>query len=183
MPGKRRGACPRRPPAATATAALPVVPVGSHGAGRLPPSTPSPWRCARLWVWRGYCGPCDASHALLPDFVVPHHLDSLDRIFASLDPRVTVDVPASTRRGWQARFRRNRAIFTSGCAAAVVALRGELGELHVDSLLLAVWATIRRRSDRVPPPWRILNIMSGGSWIRERVNSSWTAIGSFPLPP
>ena len=137
----------------------------------------------RLWVWRGYCRPCDVSHALLPDFVVPHHLDTLDRIFASLDPRVTVDVPASTRRGWQARFGRNRAILTSGCAAAVVALGGELGELRVDTLLVAVWAAIRRRSDLLPPPWRILNIMSGGSWLRERVNSSWAGVGRFPLPP
>ena len=32
----------------------------------------------RLWIWRGYCQPCDISHGLFPDFVVAHHLDTVD---------------------------------------------------------------------------------------------------------
>ena len=140
-------------------------------------------RVRRVWIWRGYCRACSRSHALLPDFVVPHHLDSADQIFASLDDRVDVAVPASTRRGWRTRFDRNRPELLSGCMTAVVTFGGTIGDLRLDTVLIAVWAAVRRQSDLVPPPWRVLNLMSGGSWIRERVNSSWAGIGAFPRPP
>ena len=140
-------------------------------------------RVERLWVWRGLCAPCKHSHALLPDFVVPHHLDTTDVIFAALDRRVVMDVPASTRRGWQARFTRNTPILRSACATAAVTFGGRVKEMRVDRLLIALWVAARRMSDMIPSPWRILNIISGGSWVRDRVNSSWPPFGAFPRPP
>ena len=70
-----------------ATVVWPVVPVGSYGVqGGYNRQIRQGDGVRRLWVWRGYCWPCDVSHALLlVDFVVPHHLDTLDRIFALLN--------------------------------------------------------------------------------------------------
>ncbi len=139
-------------------------------------------RIEQLWIWRGHCKRCDRSHALLPDFVVPNHRDTTDVIFAALDPRIVIDVPASTRRGWQARFKRNSDVLRSALASAAVGFGGRVRDMRVD-LLVAVWRAVRRASDMIPSPWRILNIMSGGSWVRRRVNSSWRPFGRFPRPP
>ena len=131
-------------------------------------------------VWRGFCKPCRRSHGLLADLVVPHQLDTTDVIFAALDRRVVMDVPASTRRGWQARFTRNTPILRSACATAAVTFGGRVKEMRVDRLLIALWVAARRMSDMIPSPWRILNIISGGSGVRDRVNSSWPPFGAFP---
>ena len=137
----------------------------------------------RLWIWRGYCKRCDASHCLFPDFVVAHHLDTVDTIHAAVIGCPTPHVPASTRRGWHARFKRNQPILTSACAATAVALGGDVTELDYPAALIALWAALRRRSERTPPAWRIVNIISGMSWISERVNSSWLIAGMYPRPP
>lgn len=140
-------------------------------------------RIERLWIWRGYCERCDRSHALLPDFVVPHHRDTTDVIFAALDPRISIDVPASTRRGWQARFKLNTDILRSAIGSAAVGFGGQVQNMRVDRLLVALWRAVRRASDMIPSPWRILNIISGGNWARHRVNSSRSPFGCFPRPP
>lgn len=140
-------------------------------------------RIERLWIWRGYCERCDRSHALLPDFVVPHHRDTTDVIFAALDPRISIDVAASTRRGWQARFKRNTDILRCAIGSAAVSFGGQVHTTRIDGLLVALWRAIRRASEMIPSPWRILNIISGGSWASHRVNSSWTPFGRFPRPP
>ena len=115
------------------------------------------------------------SHALFPDVIVAHHLDSVETIHTAVTGGATPDVPASTRRGWQARFRRNQHILESACAATAIALGGDVTEFGYPHVLAALWVAVQRRSDMTPPVWRIVNIISGMSWIRERVNSSWAA--------
>src|SRR5437588_3205010 len=58
----------------------------------------------RVWVHRARCAPCARSHALLPDFVVPHHLDSADTIVAAMRDRSGSTLPASTVAGWSRRL-------------------------------------------------------------------------------
>lgn len=140
-------------------------------------------RLLRLWVWRGYCKACNASHALFPDAVVAHHLDSNDTIYAAVTGPLVDDVPASTQRGWRARFRRNERIISSGCAAATIALGGDVTDFAYPALVAGLWLAARRRSDIIPAPSRIVNLISGMSWIGERVNSSWAVAGQFPRPP
>lgn len=137
----------------------------------------------RLWIWRGYCRACDVSHALLPDVIVAHHLDSVDTIHHAVTGGATPDVAASTRRGWRARFRRNQRILESACMATTIALGGDVTDFDYPHVLAALWAAVRHRSEMTPPVWRIVNIISGMSWIRERVNSSWAIVGVYPRPP
>ena len=103
-------------------------------------------RIERLWIWRGYCKRCVRSHALLPDFVVPFHRDTTDVIFAALDRRVILDVPGSTRRGWQARFNRNTETVRSAIASAAVGFGGQVRDMRIDRLLMALWRAVRRAS-------------------------------------
>lgn len=141
-------------------------------------------RVHQIWIWRGYCGGCDRSHALLPDTLVAHHLDTVDTIYATVENTRPVLVPASTQRGWKQRYRHNRALLVSGSAATVVALGGDPGnDWRVDHLLVALWLAARRKTDLLPPCWRIVNIVSGGTWISKRVNSSWLIAGTYPRPP
>lgn len=138
----------------------------------------------RLWIWRGYCRGCDRSHALLPDTLVANHLDTVDTIYAVVELSRPVLVPASTQRGWRARYRRNRVVLASGAAATAVAVGGDPGnDWRLGHLLMVVWLAARRRTDRIPNRWRILNIISGSTWMRERVNSSWLITGTYPRPP
>lgn len=71
---------------------------------------------------RGRCPGCAASHALLPDFVVAHHLDTADSIGAALLGQPVPPVPAITVAGWRRRWRANEADLVAGTAAAHVVL-------------------------------------------------------------
>jgi Domain of unknown function (DUF6431) len=139
----------------------------------------------RIWIWRAYCAPCDTSHALLPDFVVAHHLDTTDTIYAAVTHHPTPDVPPSTQRGWRARFRRNTTTLVSASAATTIVLVGDVTSTSssLDDTLVRLWFAARRKTDLLPPRWRILNIISGSTWIRDRVNSSWLIVGVYPRPP
>ena len=69
----------------------------------------------RVWVRRARCRPCARSHALLPDFVVAHHLDTADTIAAAVQGCTDSKVPASTVAGWRRRWRANHDdLVTSG---------------------------------------------------------------------
>lgn len=78
----------------------------------------------RLWVHRARCTPCGRSHALLPDFVVAHHLDSADTIAAAVHGRAESTVPVSTVAGWRRRWRANHDDLVVGTGAALVAFSG-----------------------------------------------------------
>ena len=92
-------------------------------------------------------------------------------------------MPVTTRLGWRRRFVRNHRILISACAAATVALGGEVREFTYPAVLAALWAAAKRRGHQVPPVWRIVNIIGNMSWIRERVDSTWFSAGKYPRPP
>ncbi len=139
----------------------------------------------RLWVRRARCLPCGRSHALLPDFVVPHHLDSADDIGAALEGPAHPAVPASTAAGWRRRWRANHDDLVVGASAALVAVSGEAPSDVVagslPALVVAVWAAVAGRWRTSPTPWRLLNVMTGTTWLAERVNSSWAGVGLVPV--
>ena len=73
-------------------------------------------RAHRIWVPRGRCRPCSATHALLPAFVVLHRLDSIETIGDVLESSTSgggvrpaaerLGVPHTTARGWVRSFGR-----------------------------------------------------------------------------
>src|SRR5438128_2613793 len=50
----------------------------------------------QLWVRRGVCPHCAASHALLPEFLLAHRLDTLDTISDALSGRPEPHLARST---------------------------------------------------------------------------------------
>lgn len=141
----------------------------------------------RVWVLRGHCRTCAVSHALLPEFVVAHHLDTADTIGAAVLGQLTPAVPATTVAGWRRRWRANEADLVAGTAAAHVALAGDVvsdewaGSLAV--LVVALWLAARERGAAWATAWRSLNAITGMSWMAPRVNSSWVGVGCVPIAP
>jgi hypothetical protein len=140
----------------------------------------------RLWVRRGVCPHCAASHALLPEFLLAHRLDTLDAISDALAGRPEPYVARSTLAGWRRRLGTNRPAIVAGTGSAVVTLGGSLpwtlplGSLR--SLLVALWSAARLRVARVPRPWRLLNVITASSWLGIRVASSWVGVSVVPVP-
>lgn len=139
----------------------------------------------RLWVHRGRCPRCAVSHALLPEFVVAHHLDTADTIGAALVGAAHPALPASTLAGWRRRWRANGADVTLGAAAAHVVFSGEVlagdQSSSTPAVITALWLAARARFGASASPWRLLNIITGTSWMARRVNSSWVGVGLVPV--
>jgi hypothetical protein len=82
----------------------------------------------RLLVHRARCEPCRRTHALIPDFVVPGRLDSIEVIGPGIeqmagDPTTAATaaragVPYTTARGWRRRFASRAELLASGFLAA-----------------------------------------------------------------
>ena len=138
----------------------------------------------RLWVHRARCTPCASTHALLPDFVVLHHLDSVDTIAAAVSGRTDLCLLATTAAGWRRRWRANHAELVAGISAALVAVSGVApagaDASSLPALVAAVWLAVRDRARTSLTPWRLLNVMTGTTWLADRVNSSWAGIGRVP---
>ncbi len=139
----------------------------------------------RLWIRRARCGPCARSHALLPDVVVAQHLDSVDTIAAALQGRDDATVPATTVAGWRRRWAANHDDLLMGSSAALVASSGvtPTGPLagSLPAVVVALWLAVRDRARTSSTPWRLLNVITGTSWLAERVNSSWAGVGLVPV--
>lgn len=139
-----------------------------------------------LWVCRGRCTRCRSSHALFPDFVVAHHLDTADTIAAAVHGRGDPTLPASTVAGWRRRWHTNSSDLIDGTSAAFVAVTGTAptgpGAESVAVLTAALWLAVRDRGGRASTPWRLLNAMSGTSWMARRVKSSWAGASHLPVP-
>ena len=85
----------------------------------------------RIWVPRGFCGPCGGTHALLPAFASRNRLDSIETIGTAVESVVSgvggvrpaarrLGVPHSTARGWLRSFgHRARALGVSFAALTV----------------------------------------------------------------
>ncbi len=141
----------------------------------------------RLRIRRGRCGPCGASHALLPDFVVAHRPDTAETSGAALAGAPGSSVPASTVAGWRRRALANHAALVAGVGAAAVTWSDDAhvvgADLDLAGLVMALWSSARwRTGPGLPRPWRLLNLVTGASWLATRVKSFWTGVGRVPVP-
>src|SRR2546427_3206136 len=68
----------------------------------------------QLWVRRGVCSRCAASHALLPEFLLARRLDTLDTISHALAGRPEPQLARSTLAGWRRRLGTNRPAIVAG---------------------------------------------------------------------
>lgn len=140
----------------------------------------------RLRIQRGRCRRCGTSQALLPDFVVANHLDSIESIAAALEGHASA-VPAPTVAGWRRRLGANHAALVAGLRAGALAWgddRAAWAEPELSVLVRRLWraAAMRVGPGRLPGPWPLLNVVSGSSWMATRVKSSWTGVGPMPVP-
>lgn len=142
----------------------------------------------QLWVRRGRCARCATSHALLPDFVVAHRLDTTDTIAAALHGQPDPTLPASTVAGWRRRWHTNHPDLVAGTGAALVSFSGTApagAAAHsLAALVAALWLAVhttavagrrRRGGSSTPSParpgWRAASTRRGPE------------SASFPWPP
>ena len=142
------------------------------------------WRARRyvVWIRRGHCRACDATHALLPDFLIANHLDTVDDIAAAVTGPAP-ELPARTIAGWKRRYRANTWALHAGIAASVVARGGTpLVPDDVATALDLLHRVLTDRYERVyPQRWRLLNVITGMSWMARRVKSHWAGVGLVPI--
>ena len=94
------------------------------------------------------------------------------------------DIPPSTLRDWRRSLAANHDALAAGAAVAAILYGAQLPnrDLGLAGLLIAVHQAALRRSDLIPAPLRILNILTGGSWLSIRVEPCWAGIGQIPSP-
>jgi hypothetical protein len=137
-------------------------------------------RCLRLWVRRARCGPCRASHVLLPSFCLVGRLDVgevIGEVVAGVvgdgggvRPVATrVEVPHTTARDWVRRFARRAGVVAAGFAALVVELSGWAPRLPAGAargalaaIRLAFSAARARAGPVLPGLWGFAALVSGG---------------------
>lgn len=141
----------------------------------------------RIVVQRARCSPCDAGHALLPDFILHRRRDSADAIGAGLvghggGAHLYAGVPARTVASWRHRFADRAELLVAGLMAVATTWAGEAPRLALPStptVLAAAavgaawWAASRRGPQRVPGPWRLASVITGG----ELLTTAWTCRG------
>lgn len=93
------------------------------------------------------------------------------------------DIPPSTLRDWRRSLAANHDALAAGAAVAAILYGAQLPnrDLGLAGLLIAVHQAALRRSDLIPAPLRILNILTGGSWLSIRVEPCWAGIGQIPV--
>jgi hypothetical protein len=158
-------------------------------------------RCVRLWVPRARCAPCDATHALLPAFVVLRRLDTVETIGAVLVGAIdgpdgvrpvakNVNVPHTTARGWVRRFAERAEGLAVAFAALAVDLGGEiLGP--VSDIAHRALAAMRTASDaafglpgwQALGHWRFVSTVVGGGLLATNTDSPYLVVGRRRFMP
>jgi len=155
----------------------------------------------RIWVPRGRCTPCSATHALLPGFVVRNRLDSVETIGEALESVAAgpagvrpvaerVGVSHTTARGWVRRFGHRAARLALAFAALAVELGGEAltpvpdPRRHALSAIAAAW----RAASALPGwlavhRWRFASSVCGGTLVTANTNSPWLLVGRRRFMP
>jgi len=158
-------------------------------------------RAHRIWVARGLCGSCGATHALLPAFVAKNRLDSAETIGAALETVVLgqggvrpaagrLGLPDATVRGWVRSFARRAAALAQSFAALAVELGGPaltpLENSRRDALAAigAAW----RAATSLPGwlavhLWRFCSSVCGGAFVAANTNSPYLMIGKRRFMP
>jgi hypothetical protein len=162
-------------------------------------------RCERVFVPRVRCGPCRASHALLPAFVLAWRLDTAGVIGGVLAEVAggrcgvrpaagRAGVPHTTARGWVRRFGDRALVLGTGFAALAVELGGEPFPPPAGAarFALAAIGTAFAAAAAVPGwaglgPWRFAAAVSGGTLIAANITSPFLIVGRRrfmpPVPP
>jgi hypothetical protein len=161
-------------------------------------------RCERIFIPRVRCGPCRASHALLPAFVLAWRLDSagvIGGVLAGVAGGCGVrpaarraGVPYETARGWVRRFGARALVTGAGFAALAVELGGPVTAWPGSSRGFAVAAIGAAAGAAAGLPgwaglgrWRFASAVSGGRLIAATITSPWYVIGRRrfmpPVPP
>jgi len=158
-------------------------------------------KCSSMWVPRFRCGSCEATHALLPAFVLTGRLDVAETIGAVIDAvaggsvgvrpaAAPVDVPHSTARGWMRRFSdRARALGVS-FAALATELGGEVAAPLADAtreahraIRAAFWAATSLPGWLGCGRWRFASAVTGGHLIATNTNSPYLFVGRRRFMP
>lgn len=150
---------------------------------------------------RARCPVCEATHALLPGFVLAARLDVVDTIGTVLGEVVggpggvrpaaeRAGVPHTTARGWRRRFGVRARQLAVSFAALTVELGGEAETPVADD---AVWAlaAIRaafRAASALPGwlavgCWRFVSAVTGGALIATNTTSPYLIIGRRRFMP
>lgn len=117
--------------------------------------------------------------------MVRHHLDPAETIAGAITGQHDEILPASTVAGWRRRWRANHNDLVAGVSAALVVFSGvapsgpAAGSLP--ELTAALWLAASDRYHTSPSPWQLLNVITGTTWLAERVNSSWVGVGQVPV--
>jgi len=158
-------------------------------------------KCIKLWVPRARCKACQATHALLPAFLLQNRLDTVNVIGAAIQAVVSLKggirpaaraakVPHTTARGWIRRFfERAEAIAVSFAALSV-----ELGGLALPEALSASQSALQAietafLTARSLPgwifvgQWRFCSAVCGGSLIAANTNPPWFMVGKRRFMP
>jgi hypothetical protein len=159
--------------------------------------------CLRMWVARGSCGPCDASHALLPSFLLVGRLDVVGSVGKVIDAVVDGGVgvrsaiegtclPHTTARDFVRRFRSRAAVLHAGFAALGVELGDEasmrsvvadLGRMALRALRGAWHAGLSRLGLRSLSRWGFASVVCGGKLIATTTDPPWFVIGRRRFMP
>ena len=162
-------------------------------------------RCRRIFIPRVRCGPCRASHALLPAFVLAWRLDAagvIGGVIAGVagggcgvrPAAERAGVPYTTARGWVRRFAVRAPVAGAGFAALAVELGGPvvtsagsgrgfalaaIGAAFGAAAALPGWAGLGE--------WRFASAVSGGELIAANITSPFLIVGRRrfmpPVPP
>lgn len=147
----------------------------------------------RIWVRRGKCRGCNATHALLPTFLLRRRLDAapviggaVARIVSGAGVRPVAQamgVPHTTARDWRRRHRARAPGWLARAEALIVELGGDLrrGSADVEraalEALVDAWRwTARRAAGAVSGLWEFVSAVSGGSWLSTTTSSPWAAL-------
>ena len=162
-------------------------------------------RCRKIFVPRVRCAACEASHALLPAFILAWRLDTSETI-GSVIAEVAggrcgvrpaaerAGVPHTTARGWVRRFAARAAWLGTGFAALAVDLGGSAAvppagaaRFALEAVGVAFAAAAVLQGWLAAGPWRFASAVSGGKLIAANITSPYLIIGKRrfmpPVPP
>lgn len=152
----------------------------------------------RVWFARVRCSPCAVSHALVPAFCLLGRLDSVEVIGPALVAGVagrsdasvgaSIDVPATTVRGWRRRHQARAGLLVAGVTAVIVAvgavaprLSGDPERASVEAVGALSAAARGALGARAGPAWRCWATVTGGAALAANTNPPWTGPGGWRL--
>lgn len=133
----------------------------------------------RIWIGRGWCGPCRRTQALLPSFLLARRLDEAAVIGSALTLAAGgsgartiaqhLDLPHTTVRDWWRRVQGKAPMLLAALLAWATSLDAAPVPLATDGAAAVLealehaWQRARQRlGARVPDRWGFWSLISGG---------------------